>query len=70
MGRLFENPRSLKEPKRPGALPLYPKSGAYSWASSFKGQCAGALWVIAYNHKTQSFVKNGGQLKCLDKALK
>ena len=26
-------------------------------------------WVMAYGHKTQSFMKNGGQQKCLDKAL-
>ena len=28
-----------------------------------------AHWVMAYNHKTESFKKNGGQQKCLDKAL-
>ena len=26
-------------------------------------------WVMAHEHKTQSFMKNGGQQKCLDKAL-
>ena len=34
-----------------------------------KGQRADAHWVMAYDHKTQSFMKNGGQQKCLDKAL-
>ena len=33
------------------------------------GQHANARWVMAYSHKTQSFMKNGGQQKCLDKAL-
>ena len=32
-------------------------------------QCADTRWVIAYDHETQSFMKNGGQQKCLDKAL-
>ena len=30
---------------------------------------ADAHWVMAYFHKTQSFMKNEGQQKCLDKAL-
>ena len=30
---------------------------------------ADAHWVLAYFHKTQSFMKNEGQQKCLDKAL-
>ena len=34
-----------------------------------RGQYADAPWVIAYDHKTQSFMKNGGQQKYLDKAL-
>ena len=36
---------------------------------SCKGQCADVRWVMAYGHKTQSFMKNGGQQKCLDTAL-
>ena len=34
-----------------------------------RGQSADARWVIAYSHKTQSFMKNGAQQKYLDKAL-
>ena len=34
-----------------------------------KVQCADARWVMAYSHKTQSFMKNECQQKCLDKAL-
>ena len=30
---------------------------------------ADAYWVIDYFQKTQSFMKNGGQQNCLDKAL-
>ena len=30
-------------------------------------QMNGSMW--AYGHKTQSFIKNGGQQKCLEKAL-
>ena len=33
------------------------------------GHCAATHWVIAYGHETQSFIKNGSQQKCLDKAL-
>ena len=40
-----------------------------TWAPSCKGQHADAHWVIAYSHKAQSFMKNGGQRKCLDKVL-
>ena len=36
---------------------------------SCTGQRADTRWVMAYSHKTQSFMKNGGQQKCLDKAL-
>ena len=36
---------------------------------SFESQCANAHWGMAYSHKTQSFMKNRGQQKCLDKAL-
>ena len=32
-------------------------------------QLQDAHWVMAYFRKTQSFMKNGGQQKCLDKAL-
>ena len=38
-------------------------------AANPQGQHADAPWVMAYSHKTQSFMKNGGQQKCLDKAL-
>ena len=38
-------------------------------AQSCKGQCSDTRWVMAYDHKTQSFMKNSGQQKCLDKAL-
>ena len=34
-----------------------------------KGQHADACWIMAYIHKTQSFMKNRGQQKCLDKVL-
>ena len=34
-----------------------------------RAQHANALCVTANGHKTQSFMKNGGQQKCLDKAL-
>ena len=46
---------------------LFENRGA--WAPNCKGQYADTRWVMAYSHKTQSFMKNGGQLKCLDKAL-
>ena len=36
---------------------------------SYDGKRADACWVMAYSHKTQSFIKNRGQQKCLDKAL-
>ena len=39
-------------------------------AANPQGQHADAPWVMAYSHKTQSFMKNGGQQKCLDKALR
>ena len=38
-------------------------------APSCKDQNADARWVMAYSHKTQSFMKNGCQQKSLDKAL-
>ena len=34
------------------------------WTPSCKGQRAGERWVMVYGHKTQSFMKNGGQQKC------
>ena len=39
------------------------------WTPSWKGQRADARWVMAYGYKTQSFMKNGGHERCLDKAL-
>ena len=33
------------------------------------GQRAAACWVMACGHKTQSFMKNGDQQKCLDKGF-
>ena len=39
------------------------------WTHSCKGQRADAHWVMAQGHKTQFFMKNGDQQKCLDKAL-
>ena len=39
------------------------------WTPSFNGQCADTHWVLTNDHKTQSFIKNGGQQNCLDKAL-
>ena len=37
--------------------------------SSCRGQHVEARWIMAYGHKTQSFLRNVGQQKCLDKAL-
>ena len=34
-----------------------------------RSQCADARWVMEDGHKPQSFMKNGGQQNCLDKAL-
>ena len=39
------------------------------WTPSCKGQRANARCVMAYGHKTQSFMKKGGHQKRLDKAL-
>ena len=39
------------------------------WKISCKGQRADVRWVMAHEHKTQSFMKNGDQQKYLDKAL-
>ena len=50
-----------------GKIRLFENLGA--GAPSCKEQHADARRVIAYSRKTQSFMKNGGQQKCLDKAL-
>ena len=39
------------------------------WTPSCKDQLADACWVMAYGHKTQSFMKNRDQQKFLDKPL-
>ena len=40
------------------------------WTPSCKGSmCWCTLGYMVYGHKTQSFMKNGGHQKCLDKAL-
>ena len=41
-----------------------------TWSPSCKGKCANAYWVMAYSYKTQSFMKNIGQQKYLDKNLR
>ena len=44
--------------------------GHPKWTPNCNGQHAdGHGQVMAYGHKTQSLMKNGGQQKCLDKAL-
>ena len=58
MGRLFENLESIKYTKLPGALPLDPKSGAYSVPHEPSAATANVL-----THDVLS------QQKCLDKAL-
>ena len=54
-----------------GLCPWTPQGGLTlpPWIPSCKWQCAGTCWGMAYSHKTQSFMKNRGQQKCLDKAL-
>ena len=32
------------------------------------GQSVDVRWVMVYGHKTESFIKNGGQQKCLGRA--
>ena len=62
----------MKQPKLPGTLLLNPTRVVYSAPYKLpaaRGQRADVRWVIAYEYKTQTFVKNGGQQKCLDKAL-
>ena len=39
------------------------------WTPSCNDQHADACRVMAYSHKTQTFMENKGQQKCLDKAL-
>ena len=54
-----------------GQCPWSPQGGDLQgtiWTPNCKGQRADVHWVMAYGHKTQSFLKNGGQQKCLDKA--
>ena len=68
MVRLFENLRSVKWPNLSGIFLLNSTKGACSATYEFpaaKGQRADAhpSW------KSQSFIKNGGQQKRLDKAL-
>ena len=44
-------------------------STSYELPPPARTKRADAHWVMAYFHKTQSFIKNEGQQKCLDKAL-
>ena len=44
-------------------------AGGGGYTTPYEPQCADAWWVMEYGHKTQSFMKNGVQQKCLDKAL-
>ena len=39
------------------------------WTPNCNGQHADTRKVVTYSHKTQFFMKNEGQQKCLDKAL-
>ena len=68
MERLFEKLGSVKFPKLPGASTRGVCSTPYELPAA-KGQHADAHWVMTYGYKTQSFMKNGGQEKYLDKAL-
>ena len=61
MEKLFENLGLMKKPK--GGL-QHPRL-----TPRCKGQHANIQWVLAYSHKTQFFMKNEGQQKCLDKTL-
>ena len=58
MERLFENLGLVKWPKLPVTLLLDPTRGAYS--APYEPPAA-----RAYGHKTQYFIKNGGQQKVL-----
>ena len=69
MEKLFENLGSVKKPKLPGELPHKWGLQCTIWTPKCNGRHADAHWVLAYGHKTQSLMKNGGQQKCLDKAL-
>ena len=58
-----------------GIAPGTYKEGGGVYSASYEPpvagvQCADARCIVAYGHKTQSFMKNGGQQRCLDKALK
>ena len=48
---------------------LHPLALQQPLEQSYKGQHADAHWVMAYVHKTQPFMKNRSQQKCLDEAL-
>ena len=71
-GKAMWKPRIGKIARLPGALPLNLTRRAYSTQYEppvARGQRADARWVMVYSHKTQSFMKSGGQQKCLDKTL-
>ena len=53
------------------ALLLDPTRGSYSAPYEPLVAMANVVthWAMAYSHKTQSFMKNGGQQKCLDKSI-
>ena len=66
MERLFENLGSVKQ-----HCPWTPQGALQRtiWTPTARSQHADARQVMAYGHNTQSFMKNGVQQKCLDKAL-
>ena len=62
--------KNKKRPKKNEKIRSPEKSCLKTWGcESPKGQRADARWVMACNHKTQSFIKNGGQQNCLDEGL-
>ena len=72
MKMLFVNLGLVKQSKLPGALPLNPTREVCSTAyepPTARRQRADASRVMAYGHKTQSYMKNGGQQKYLIKAV-
>ena len=74
MERLFENLGSVKQPKLPGTLPQTPQGGRRVYSTPYehpaaRSQRADTCWVMACGHKTQFFMKNEGQQKCLVKAM-
>ena len=72
MKMLFVNLGLVKQSKLPGALPLNPTREVCSTAyepPTARRQRADARRVMAYGHKTQSYMKNGGQQKYLIKAV-